>query len=175
MTVDLKGAPMSDGASGGDQVFLVSIDPADFERTVAQPVDLASAEGPPDALSDLESARLGVAPSGTRSEETFERMAPGDLVLFYAEGGYVGVGRVGATIDDGGWTADTLWEGDGSSLVYTIEGFVPLDIARAAVNRLFDYGPGYTPSGLMRVAPDRVGASVPAIELAVQRFNDLQA
>ena len=167
---------MSDGASGeGGQVFLVSIDPADFERTVASPVDLAAAEGRPDALAAHESARLGVAPEGSRAAETFERMAPGDLVLFYAEGGYVGVGRVGETADDGGWTAGSLWDGDGSPHVYTVTDFVPLDIARSAVNRLFDYGAGYTPNGLMRVAPERVTASVPAIELAVKRFDDLQS
>lgn len=167
---------MSDGASGGGgQVFLVSIDPADFERTVASPVDLAAAEDRPDALVAHDSTRLGVAPGGSRAAETFERMAPGDLLLFYAEGGYVGVGRVGETVDDGGWADDALWSGDGSALVYTVTDFVPVDVAGAAVNRLFGYGGSYTPNGLMRVAPDRVTASVPAIELAVTRFDDLQS
>lgn len=167
---------MSDGGSGdGGQVFLVSIDPADFERTVASPVDLTDVDGRPDALSAHDTTRLGIAPPGDRAAETFDRMGSGDLLLFYSEGGYVGVGRVGEPIDDGGWAADAFWTAEGSPLVYTVEGFVPLDIARAAVNRLFDYGGSYTPSGLMRVAPDRVTASVPAIELAVKRFDDLQS
>ena len=167
---------MSDGASdGGEQVFLVSIDPTSFERTISSPVDPAAGDDGPDALSGLDSARLYAVPEGTRSEETFERMLPGDLLLFYAEGTYLGVGRVGSTFEaDAGWVDDVFEDEEASTNVVSVADFVPLDIDRAAANRLFDYGPTYTPQGLMRVAPERVTASVSAIELAVQRFDERQ-
>jgi len=167
---------MSEGETdGGEQVFLVSSDPEHFERTISEPVDLGEYDDLPDPLSGVDSARLWVVPDGTRNEETFERMLPGDLVLFYHDGQYVGVGRIGATFDDGGWVAGSLWEAEASSNAFTVTDFVPLAIGRAAVNRLFDYGGTYVPQGLMRVSPDRVTATVPAIELAVTRFDERQS
>lgn len=168
---------MSDGASdGGEQVFLVSIDPTSFERAVASPVDLTAHDDGPDALDGLESARLYAVPEGTRNEETVERMLPGDLLLFYAEGTFVGVGRVDSTLEaDAGWVGEVFEDDEASNHLVSVADFAPLAIDRAAVNRLFDYGPTYTPQGLMRVAPERVTASVPAIELAVRRFDERQS
>lgn len=166
---------MSDGANGGEQVFLVSIDPTSFERTVASPVDLTAHDDGPDDLDGVESARLYAVPEGTRNEETVERMLSGDLLVFYADGTYVGVGRVGTTFEaDADWVAEVVDDDEASPHVVSVDDFAPLDIERAAVNRLFDYGPTYTPQGLMRVAPERVTANVPAIELAVKRFDERQ-
>ena len=174
MTLPREDRPMTDGQAGGEQVFLVPIDPAHFERTVAAGIDPGEYDDPPDGLPESEVVRLWGAEDGTRSVETFERMEAGDLLLFYDDDTYVGVGRVGLTIeDDGGWAAETLWEGDERAHLYTVTNFTPLSIPRAAVNRLFDYGPDYAP-GFMRVAPDRVTASLPAIELAVKRFDERQ-
>lgn len=168
---------MSDGASdGGEQVFLVSIDPTSFERTVSSPVDLTAHDDRPDALAGVESARLYAVPAGTRNEETVGRMLSGDLLLFYADGDYVGVGRVGSTLEaDAEWVGEVFDDDEASTHVVSVDNFAPLDVGRAAVNRLFDYGPSYVPQGLMRVAPDRVTASVPAVELAVTRFDERQS
>ena len=165
---------MTDGDSDGEQVFLVPIDPANFEQTVTSPVDLAEQEDRPDDLPETGDVRLWGVEDGTRSVETFERMGPGDLLLFYEDDSYVGVGRVGLTFEDeAGWASETFWDGAERGHVFTVTEFEPLSIPRAAVNRLFDYGPEYSP-GFMRVAPDRVTASLPAIELAVQRFDERQ-
>lgn len=166
---------MTDGESGGEQVFLVPCEQANFERTVASTVDLGEYEDGPEALSDADDVRLWGVEDGTRSVETFERMEPGDLVLFYEGSTFVGVGRVGETFEDeAGWAAETFWDGAPIEHVFTVTEFSPLSIPKAAVNRLFDYGPGYSP-GFMRVAPDRVTASLPAIELAVKRFEETRA
>lgn len=166
-------APMTDGPSGaGEQVFLVPCDSETFERTMAQPVDLTGVEDPPEALSGLESARLWGVDDGERTVETFERLAEGDLLLFYEGGTFVGVGRVGRTFaDEDGWLSGTLWEGEPATHVLTVTGFAPVSVSRAAVNALFDYGAGYNPGGLMRVAPDRVTASLAAIERAVVTYD----
>lgn len=163
---------MTDGQSSGEQVFLVPIETANFERTVSSPVDLGEHQDRPDPLPETGEVRIWGAEGGTRSVETFERMLPGDLLLFYHDATYVGVGRVGRTFEDeAGWASETFWEDAPSHHVYTVTDFALIEVPRAAVNRLFDYGPDYSP-GFTRVAPDRVTASVPAIELAVKRFDD---
>ena len=167
---------MTDGQSGGDQVFLVAIDPERFERTVASPVDLTGRDDRPATLADAEEARLWGAEDGTRSVESFERLEPGDLLLFYDDGNYVGVGRVGRTFEDAdGWAAAAFWDDAPIEHVFTVTDFEPLDVPRAAVNALFDYGTDYSPGGLMRVAPDRVTASPRAIEVAVRRYDERRA
>lgn len=164
---------MTDGESGGEQVFLVSIDPANFERTVSSPVELAEHPDRPGDLPEDGQVRIWGAEDGSRSVETFERMTPGDLVLFYDDGTYVGLGRVGLTLEDESeWASETFWDDAGRAHLFTVTDFTPIRISRAAVNSLFDYGPNYSPGGLMRVAPDRVTASLPAIELAVKRFDE---
>lgn len=165
---------MSEGQTGGEQVFLVPIDPANFERTVSSPVDLGEHPDGPAGLPETGEVRLWGVEDGTRSVETFERMEPGDLLLFYADETYVGVGRVGSTLEDGsGWAGETLWDGAPIEHLFTVTDFAPLEVPRAAVHRLFDYGPDYSP-GFTRVAPNRVTASLPAIEIAVQRFDERQ-
>lgn len=163
---------MTDGPSGaGEQVFLVPVDPETFERTMAEPVDVSELSDPPEALSDVETVRLWGVANGSRTVETFERMVEGDLVLFYDDGAYVGVGRVGRTFaDDAGWLAATLWDGEPATHVLTVTDFEPVSIPMAAVNALFDYGASYVP-GFTRVAPDRVTASLPAIERAVVTYD----
>jgi len=167
---------MTDGASGqGEQVFLVPVDPETFDRTMAEPVDLTDLGDRPEALSGLETARLWGVANGSRTVETFDRMEPGDLLLFYDDGTYVGVGRVGHTLEDeAGWLSATLWDGEPATHVLTVSDFQSVSIPLAAVNTLFDYGAGYVP-GFTRVAPDRVTASLPAIERAVMTYDDQRA
>lgn len=163
---------MSDGHSDGDQVFLVPIDQANFERTVATPIDLADHPDRPDSLTQDGTVRLWWAEDGARSIETYERMEPGDLLLFYEDGTYVGVGRVGQTFrDESGWAGETFWQDAHADRLFTVTDFASLALPRAAVHRLFDYGPDYSP-GFIRVSPDRVTASLSAIEIAVKRYDE---
>ena len=160
---------MSD-SSPGENVFLVSTDVETFERTVASPVEPGDLADPPSALAGDGAVRLWAVPEGTRNEESFGRMAPGDLLLFYADGTYVGVGRVGGTFEDAeGWAGEALPD---AANVVAVSDFVPLSIGRAAVNALFDYAPSYVPQGLMRVAPERLTARPSSIEVAVRRYDE---
>lgn len=166
---------MSDGQTGGEQVFLVPCDRENFERTVASTVDLGEYEERPEPLQASEEARLWGVSDGTRSVESFERLLPGDLLLFYRDGAYVGVGRVGEAFEDEDeWVAATFWADEPTTHVFTVEGFTPVAVDRAVVNHLFDYSSSYVPGGLMRVAPERVTARPRAIELAVKRFDERQ-
>lgn len=160
----------------GEHVFLVSCDPEDFERTVATPVVVEDHPDPPEALEGEGSVRLWGAPEGTRTVEAFERMEPGDLLLFYADGTYVGVGRVGRTFaDDDAWASESLWSAVESTNLFTVTDFTPVSVGLAAVNAIFGYSGSYVPQGLMRVAPDRVTARPAAIELAVRRYDEAAA
>jgi len=156
----------------GSNVFLAEVDPDRFGATLAEPVDLASLSDVPEALADLETARVGAVEPGDRNESMFERMAPGDLVLCYADGEYLGAGRVAATFDDADWAASALWDGAEVAGGYALDDFVAVSVPSRAVNALFDYGAAYAPGGLIRVADSRVGSSLAAIRLAVARYSD---
>lgn len=164
---------MSDTDTGATDVFLVPAEPEHFERTVASAVDLAAHEDRPSALSSLETARIWGAGEGERSEQMFEGLDPGDLLLFHHGGRYVGVGRVGQTfVDEDGWVADTFWDGAPRNHLFTVTDFSAVDVDSEPVNRIFDYGADYAPGGLMRVADDRVENRLDAIELAVVRYDE---
>lgn len=166
---------MADSDAAGTNVFLVPADPENFERTVASSVDLEEYDDRPDALASMDSVRLWGAAEGDRSEQMFERLAPGDLLLFHHGGRYVGVGRVGETfVDADAWASATFWEDAPMTRLFTVVDFSPLDIESGRVNRIFEYSAGYAPGGLMRVADDRVENSLDAIELAVIRYDERQ-
>ncbi len=156
----------------GSNVFLAAVDPDRFGATLATPVDLAAESDRPAALGEFEAARVGAVEAGDRNEQMFEQMAPGDLVLCYADGAYVGAGRVATTFDDAGWAAEALWEGADVAGGYVLEDFVELSLPARAVNSLFDYAPDYAPAGLIRVADARVGSPLAAIRVAVERYSD---
>lgn len=159
-------------ADEGTGVFLVRADADDYERTVASPVDLdAHADGPA-ALDDLDEARLWDVGDGDRDRETFEGMVSGDLLLFYRDDRYVGVGRIGQTFDDDGWFGRTFRDGDDVGGVFTVVDLAPVDVSRAAVHRIFGYSPSYNPGDLARVADDRVENELDAIALAVRQYDE---
>lgn len=154
-----------------DNVFLASVDPGNFETTVRSPVDPTEHDDRPDALSGADEVRVwGVTEGG--SGDTYEKLEPGDLVLFYADGEYVGTGRVGTAFeDDDRWVSETFWEDAPATSLYTVESFESVAVPKAAVNRIFDYSEGYTPQELLRVADSRLDRSPDAIELAVQQYS----
>lgn len=156
-------------------VFLASVDPGNFETTVRSPVDLTEHSDRPDALSGTDAARLWAVTEGG-SDDTYEKLESGDLVLFYADGEYVGTGRVGTTFeDDEQWVSETFWSDAPATTLYTVESFEPVEVPKSAVNRIFDYSEGYTPQELLRVADDRIDRSLDAIELAVQQYSEKHA
>lgn len=156
----------------GSNVFLAGVDADQFAQTLATPVDLSAHDDRPDALTDFEQARIGAVAIGDRSEETFGRMAAGDLVLCYDNGSYVGAGRIGATFKDADWAAEALWDGADVAGGYVLEDFVELDLPAGVVHSLFEYSDDYSPGDLMRVADGRVGSSLAAIRVAVERFSE---
>lgn len=158
----------------GSNVFLAAVDPERFAATLATSVDLADHPDRPDALADLESARVGAVEPGDRNEQMFGQMEAGDLVLCYAGGEYLGAGRVAATFEDG-WAADALWGGTEVAGGYVLDDFVEVSLPARVVNALFDYDPDYSPGGLIRVADGRVDSSLAAIRVAIERFADQRA
>jgi hypothetical protein len=99
-------------------------------------------------------------------------MGAGDLVLFYHDSTYIGVGYIGATFeDDDDWAEETIWDGVPTELIYTIDAFSTIAVGRAKVNRIFDYKPSYAPNGLTRVADHRVSNRLAAIKLALEKAS----
>ena len=172
MTADASAA--ADGGYVGSNVFLAAVDPDHFSATLAATVDLSGHDDAPAGIAGLEAVRLGPVEAGDRNEQMFDRMATGDLVLVYADSDYVGVGRVASTFEDG-WAGDALWDGADVVGGYALEDFTEVALPARAVNAIFDYAPDYAPGGLIRVADGRVGSSLAAIRVAVERYSEARA
>ena len=154
-------------------VFLAPCDPENFERTVRSEVDLSEYPNHPEALSGRQSVRFWGAREGSRNVTYFEKMKPDDLVLFYQDGTYVGSGWIRLTFEDSEqWASTTFWNNAPSTLIYSVEGFTPVSVPKAAVNRIFGYDDGYTPQGLIRVAASRVDNQLAAIKRALTQYTD---
>ncbi|OYR83100.1 hypothetical protein DJ71_10875 [Halorubrum sp. E3] len=156
-------------------VFLVPIDPENFDRTVRSAVDLTEYDDRPDDLADLDEARLWAVDDDSGNGSTFERMSEGDLLLFYADDEYVATGRVGeAFADEDRWASGTFWTAFPTTRVYTVTDFSAVSAPKRAVNRIFDYSSSYTP-GFMRVADSRVNADLSSIESALEHYTKRNA
>ncbi|TKX45952.1 MULTISPECIES: hypothetical protein [unclassified Halorubrum] len=156
-------------------VFLVPIDPENFDRTVRTPVDLTDYPDRPEPLADLDEARLWAVDDDSGNGSTFEKMESGDLLLFYADDEYVATGRVGeAFADEDRWASGTFWTAFPTTRVYTVTDFGAVSAPKRAVNRIFDYSSSYTP-GFMRVADSRVTTELSSIESALEHYTKRNA
>lgn len=156
----------------GTNVFLASAESPDFDDTVASGVDLDEYPDAPAAVV-ASAGRLWGVTDGSQNRTAFEKMASGDLVLFYRDVEYVATGRVGATVADGDeWASSTLWEEFPATMLYTVEDYAAVDVPRAAVHRIFDYSENYSPGDLMRVADSRLDRSPAAIERALSLYTE---
>ena len=154
-------------------MFLALSDPGNFDRTVLSAVNLSEYPDRPEELFDLNMVRFWGAPEGSRNEDNFERMNPGDLVLFYQNGKYVGTGWVGITFeDDEQWASKTFWNDAPFRFIYTVEEFTPVSVSKAAVNRIFNYAEGYNPQGLMRVAESKLDRRPVTIKRALEKYTE---
>ncbi len=157
---------------GGTNVFLAPADGAAYDRTVETAVEVSDQPDRPDPLAGLDSARLYGVHATDANRTYFEKMAPGDLVLFHRDDRYVGLGYIDTTFEDpDGWVADTFWEGDDATLIATITEFTPVSVPRAKIHTLFDYTATYSPQGLSRVADGRVTNRLAAIKRAVETVS----
>ncbi|MGM0448603.1 MAG: hypothetical protein ACQERM_10200 [Methanobacteriota archaeon] len=158
-----------------ENVFLVPIDPENFDRTVRSPVDLTDYPDRPEPLADLDETRLWAVDDDSGNGSTFEKMESGDLLLFYADDEYVATGRVGEAFADGDrWASGTFWTAFPTTRVYTVIDFSAVSAPKRAVNRIFDYSSSYTP-GFMRVADGRVTADLSSIESALEHYTKRNA
>ncbi|ACM57232.1 hypothetical protein [Halorubrum lacusprofundi] len=156
-------------------VFLVPIDPENFDRTVQSAVDLTEYDDRPDPLADLDEVRLWAVDDDSGNGSTFERMEEGDLLLFYHDGEYLATGRVGTAFEDEDrWVSSTFWTAFPTTRVYTITDFTAASAPKRAVNTIFDYSASYTP-GFMRVADSRVNAELSSIESAIEHYTKRNA
>lgn len=154
---------------GGENVFLAPVDGPSYERTVETAVAVDDHPDRPEPLADLESVRLDGVAATDANRTYFEKMAPGDLVLFHRDDRYVGVGYVGTTFEDTDrWTAATFWGDGDATLIFTVTEFSPVSVPRVKVHRLFEYTERYSPQGLTRVADSRVTNRLAAIKRAVE-------
>lgn len=165
-------SPNGPTAMAGDNVFVVSADPGSYDATVASPVTLEGYDDAPDELASRDNVRIWHLGADDDAGELFDELGEGDVVLFYGDGRYVGVGTVGTAFrDENRWAGDALWQGLAAEFVFTVDDFEAVDLSRAAVHAVFDYSANYYPSAPMRIPDDRVTNSPGAIYEAVTRYD----
>lgn len=152
-------------------VFLAAVSQPDFTETVLSSVSIGETSDSPRALESLTDVRIWGAPSSADSH--YEKLEPGDLVLFVDRDTYVGVGTVGKIFtDEEGWIQSTYWDETAYTDLYTLADISPVTVPKRAVNRIFDYDAAYTPGGLMRVADSRVNRQPAVIRRALERYSN---
>lgn len=128
-----------------------------YRSTVVEPVSESFAADTPSAVAPALPARIWGATEGPQTERYFESMSPGDWLLFYHDGGFIGGGRVGRTLEDpsvGAW----LWNDPSSRYLFTFTAYRDWG---PAIDRIWDalgYDGQPRVQGFMRVKPDRVAA-----------------
>lgn len=154
-------------------VFLVPVDSPNFDRTVGEGIDLDEFPDHPSFVEGMDLVRFWGARDGSRNRDYFEKMGPGDLVLFYQDGNYIGTAWVGGKFEDeDNWVSTTFWQNAPSNLIYTVEDFNRVQVPRSAVNKIFDYKRDYNPQGLTRVADNRVDRRPKVIARAIEMYSE---
>lgn len=154
-------------------VFLAPCDSPNFDRTVDTEIDLDGFPDRPSFFEGMDHVRFWGVRDGSRNRDSFEKMKPGDLVLFYRDGNYIGTGWVGDTFEDEqSWASTTFWENAPSNLIYTITDFDRVEVPKSAVNGIFDYVSDYNPEGLIRVAENRVQRRPEIIARAIRMYSE---
>ena len=139
-----------------------------YHATVSEPVLSTFAAGTPPSIAALLPARIWGATAGSQTERYFEAMSPGDWMVFYHDGGFIGGGRVGRTIEDpavGAW----LWDNPASRYLFTVVDFREWGPAIGRVWEALGYQGRPVVQGFMRVKPDRV-ASLRAANGSLEAF-----
>lgn len=154
-------------------VFLAPCDPGNFDRTVLTGVDLSEYPDHPDALAGLDRVQFWGVRDGESNRSYFEKMAPGDLVLFYQDGVYIGTGWIKSTFEDERmWASKTFWKNAPSNLIYTLDDFTRISVPKENVNQIFNYAEDYHPQGLSRVTENRIEQRPAVIRGALIKFTE---
>lgn len=143
-----------------DALYRVPVDFPNFGRTVTDPVDLADYDPPVDVtreLDDLAGVRVWGTRKGDGNRDRYAQMEPGDWTLFYHDGAYVAVGRVGVKFESP-WVSRTFWGYAPKQLLYTVEQYRDLDAPLADVNADLGLDSGDEPPRIERVPDDTVAA-----------------
>jgi hypothetical protein len=151
-------------------LWLVPVDEASFQQTLAHPADLSAWDDRPDSFP--EQARVwGVRTDpeqGTweRNRRNLDLMARGDPLLFYrnSESRYAATGRVGPTTHTE-WVRDEFWNGGPALEVYVVEDYESVTVERETVNRVLGYKESFWPQGVWRVSDAR------PVDTLMERFD----
>lgn len=142
------------------QLWLVPVDEPSFQRTLAEPIDLAHRGEKPDEFPDR-SRVWGVRTDpeqGTweRDRRNLDRMQSGDPLLIYrlSTGRYHAAGRVGPFWHTT-YVRDEYWDGGPEVDVFAVREYEEIDADPETVNTTLGYKGTFWPQGLWHVSPER--------------------
>lgn len=136
-----------------EQLFVVPYDYPNFGRTVESP-ELDPSEFPdefPDAVQETDTPRIWGVRDGNRNESYYEKMEPGDGLLFYNSGTYRFAGRVEEKFESS-WISRRYWGHAPSTMLYTVTDFLAIRLPRHQLNNLVGYTDDWYPQGLQRIS-----------------------
>jgi hypothetical protein len=144
-----------------EELYRITVDDPNYSNVLESPikpkeegVELLGVEG------DAE-LRLWAIRPGPNNEKLYQKMDPGDGLLFYltgksqdsGKGGYVAVGRVGTKTEAGKDEAETLFRTSVATRMYTVEDFQKVPLSKEETENLLGYS--RHPQGPQRVTDDR--------------------
>jgi len=152
-------------------LWLVPVNEPDFQKTLAQPIDLSDWEDRPDDFPE-ESRIWGVRADPQQGEwkvnrRHLENMEPNDTLLFYrsSESRYDAAGTIGQFARTE-YVRTKYWDGGPSIDIYTVENYNDtVTMSSKQVNEILDYKKGYHPQGLSAVG------SQSAADRLIRRLN----
>lgn len=142
-------------------LYLVPVDEPPWRATLKDPVDLTGWDERPDDFP-VEARVWGVRTDPAqgpwpRNERTWDRMEPGELLLFYRNGTgrFIASGRIGSR-DKTEYIRDTYWDGGPAISVYEVQDYDDtVDISVDRVKSILGYDEGFILRGTHRVSEDR--------------------
>ena len=144
---------------GEPQVFMMPVNRSrwldEFKQTVDTPYKFGSDVDCPESLQGREPTRIWGTQTGERNERMWEKLSPGDIMLFYSEGWFFAAGQIEETIQSRE-AGEYIWNNPASELIYTLSEYHHVAIRRSTVWDWFGYAENFTRRGLSRVSPDRV-------------------
>lgn len=130
-----------------ENLFRITVDEPNYSRVLKDPVQTEKVRNLPSALQSVESTRIWAINPGSSNEKVYQKLQPGDYLLFYlggkhrpsGEGLYVAVGSVGKKFRGDEDSARELFRNIHSVRIFTVEEFELVSKSKNNIERILGY------------------------------------
>lgn len=130
-----------------ENLFRITVDEPNYSRVLKEPVELEKIRNLPGALQSIETARIWAINPGSNNEKVYQKLQPGDYLLFYlggkyrpnGEGLYVAVGQVGKKFRGDEDSAREFFRNINSVRMFTVEDYELIMKTKNDIKRILGY------------------------------------